>query len=69
MLAFFIISSIVTPPLFWLLMFFKILPPEDRTKGWAQIDLIVCTLKHYMFWAWILWTAFWLYLVITAGGF
>jgi hypothetical protein len=69
MTAFLIISSIFTPPLVWLLIFFKILPPKGKTKGWAQLDLVICTLKHPMFWAWVLWVAFWLYLVITAGGF
>lgn len=69
MLAFFIISSIFTPPLFWLLMLVKILPPEGKTKGWAQMDLIICTLKHYMFWVWISWVAFWLYVIIVAARY
>jgi len=67
LIPFLIVSSLFTPPFVWLLIYFKILPPENKTKAWARADLVKCTLKHFGFYIWFLWALFWGILVITVG--
>ncbi len=66
-IPFLIVSSILSPPFVWLLLFWKVIPPEAKTKAWARADLIKCTVKHFGTYVWALWTLIWIVLVITIG--
>jgi len=62
-----IISSIFTPPLLWLLIFWKLIPPKGKTKAWARADLVLCTLTHPVTYIWAVWVLVWILLAIFAG--
>lgn len=66
-LAFSIITSIVTPPFIWLIMLWKILPKAGRTLAQERKDLIKCTILHGGTYLWIAWTIFWGYVIIKVG--
>lgn len=63
---FLIISSVLTPPFVWLLVYCQVLPQGGRTLAEERADIIKCTLSHGGFYLWTVWAAFWAILTITA---
>jgi len=67
MIPFLIVTSIFSPPFIWLLIFWKVLPPEGKSLEWARSDLVKCTLKHPGTYIWAVWALLWISLAIVIG--